>query len=122
MFPIQSYDHRRVRSAPLRPRSVPPSAAPKLARGLNRWNRWNRSVHPPFPLPCRWKSPDTMARQFEGDQGRGCNRFKYYDTSGFGGRRNIAFRRDERMNIAVIALRCLLGAYVLMWAVLVWFL
>ena len=63
-----------------------------------------------------------MARQFEGDQGRGWEGVPYYDTSGFGGKRYMAFRRRQRMNIAVTVLHCLLGAYVLMWAVLVWFL
>lgn len=42
--------------------------------------------------------------------------------AGVGGRNYVALRRRQRMNFAVSILHCLLGAYVLMWAVLVWFL
>ncbi len=62
-----------------------------------------------------------MARLFEGDQGR-AKEMPYYDTVGFGGQRYMAFRRRQRMNLAVTVLHCLLGAYVLMWVVLIWFL
>ena len=64
-----------------------------------------------------------MARSSDRLPGReGGPRPAFYDTCGFGGRNYMQARRGQRMNIAVTVLHCLLGAYLLMWVVLIWFL
>lgn len=63
-----------------------------------------------------------MARSSDRSFGAEGQRVAFYNTSGFGGRNYMQSRRGRRMNLAVAVLLCLLGAYVLMWAALIWFL